>query len=198
MRIVGGKFRGREIIAPAGQYIRPTADRVRESVFNILEYGKTNIRLEGARVLDAFAGTGALGLEALSRGAKCVTFMDSDTKACRINIDALAVGTETTLIRSNCLSPPKASKPCDLIFLDPPYNKGLAPPALEALIATGWITENSICVVELAAKEPFETPSGFAIIEERRYGAARVILVTSDELANHTRPAREPDVPLNG
>ena len=186
MRIVGGKFRGREIIAPPGQDIRPTADRVRESLFNILEHGKANIRLEGARVLDAFAGTGALGLEALSRGARCVTFMDSDTKACRINIEALDVGAETNLIRADCLSPPKASESCDLIFLDPPYNKGLAPPALEVLIATGWITENTICVVELAAKEPFEPPSGFAIKEERRYGTARVILVTSDELASHT------------
>jgi 16S rRNA (guanine966-N2)-methyltransferase len=183
MRIVGGRFRGRVLAAPPGRDIRPTADRVRESVFNILEHGKAHARpgggsrLVGARVLDGFAGTGALGLEALSRGASAVTFMDCDTVACRANIDALDAGTDTGLIRADCLSPPPAAQPCDLILLDPPYGQGMAAPALRALAAAGWIAEDAIGVVELAAKEAFDPPGGFAITEERRYGAARVVLL---------------------
>lgn len=184
MRIVSGKYRGRAIEAPPGRDIRPTADRVRESIFNILEHGKDYARpgggscIVGARVLDAFAGTGALGLEALSRGAASVTFMDTDTKACKFNIDALDAASETRLIRADCLSLRPAQDPCDLILLDPPYNSGLAAPALEALAAAGWIADDAVCVIELAAKEAFGPPAGFTVRDERRYGAARVVLVT--------------------
>ena len=185
MRIVGGKFRGRAIAAPPGRDIRPTADRVRESVFNILIHGKFEFHFNVARVLDCFAGTGALGLEALSRGALSVAFMDTDIKPCRANIDALDAGAETKLIRADCLSPPGASEPCDLIFLDPPYNKGLAAPALAALDKVGWIADHAICVVELAAKENFDPPDDFVVVEERRYGAARVVLLVYNRTHAH-------------
>lgn len=187
MRIVSGKYRGRVIAAPTGRDIRPTADRVRESIFNILEHGKDYARpgggspIEGARVLDCFAGTGALGLEALSRGAASAAFMDTDTRPCRTNIEALDAADDTRLIRDDCLKPRKTTDPCDLIFLDPPYDKGMAAPALDALAQAGWITDGAICVVELAANEPFEPPEGFAITEERRYGAARVIFLIFDQ-----------------
>lgn len=183
MRIVSGKYRGRVIEAPPGRDIRPTADRVRESAFNIIEHGKNYARpgggspIEGTRVLDCFAGTGALGLEALSRGAASAFFMDTDTRPCRTNIDALGAADDTRLIRDDCLKPRKTTEPRTLIFMDPPYNKGMAAPALEALKIAGWIAEGAICVVELAATESFEPPKGFTIIEERRYGAARVIFL---------------------
>jgi 16S rRNA (guanine966-N2)-methyltransferase len=175
MRIVGGKYRGRNIAAPPGRDIRPTADRVREAVFNILEHGKA--ALNGVTVLDAFAGTGAMGLEALSRGAQSVAFMDLNVNACQTNIDALEVGVEAKLICADCLSPPNASEPRDLIFLDPPYSQGLAAPALEALAAAGWIGDDAVCVVELAARGKFQPPAGFTATEERRYGAARIVIL---------------------
>jgi len=181
MRIVGGKYRGRNITALPGRDIRPTADRVREAIFNILEHGEDYAGPVGARVLDAFAGTGALGLEALSRGASSVTFMDTGTKPSQVNIDALDAGTGSNLIRADCLSPPRATEQCDLIFLDPPYNKGLSAPALEALAAAGWIAVDASCVIELAAQEEFQPPAGFAVMEERRYGAARVVFLNHSQ-----------------
>lgn len=179
MRIVGGRNRGRTIAAPPGRDIRPTADRVRESVFNILEHGAAG-NPDGARVLDGFAGTGAMGLEALSRGAAFATFMDTDISACRANIEALGETESTDTFRADCLAPPRATAPCSLIFLDPPYNSGLAAPALEALAAAGWISDGAVCVIELASKETFDPPAGFTVTDDRRYGAARVVFATRD------------------
>ncbi len=179
MRIVGGRHRGRAIEAPPGRDIRPTADRVRESVFNILEHGKAG-NPAGARVLDGFAGTGAMGLEALSRGAASAIFMDTDIAPCRVNIDALGEDDATEAIRADCLSPPPATQPCALVFLDAPYDRGMSAPALTALAASGWIADGAVCVIELAAGEDFEPPPGFTITDERRYGAARVVFATRD------------------
>ena len=191
MRIVGGRLRGRRLEAPGGTTLRPTADRTREALFNILCQGKLDWRpgadaggagnpLTGARVLDAFAGTGALGLEALSRGAGFVTFMENQAAAldaCRRNIDALGETARAELLRGDVLRPPKAVTPCELVLMDPPYNQDLAPPALAALHRAGWLAPGALATVELMAQEPFTPPDGFATLDERKYGKARLVFL---------------------
>ena len=173
MRIVAGKLRGRAIVAPPGDLVRPTSDRVREAVFNVLAHGDAT--LEGARVLDAFAGSGALGLEALSRGAAFATFIDVATDAIaaiKQNADALDVARACRVIRGDAIQPPRADAPCDLVFLDPPYRSGLAANALKQLADAGWIAEDATIVVELGG--PFVAPDGFTLTDERRYGRTRI------------------------
>jgi len=184
MRIVAGKHRGRRLVAPEGVAVRPTADRTREALFNILGQGRGGpAPLEGARVLDAFAGTGALGLEALSRGAGTVAFMESQPSALAAlerNIEALGERAHAKALRADVLRPPRAEAPAAIVLMDPPYNQGLAEPALTALAETGWIAADTIVVVELMAKEPFEAPPGFAVTDERKYGKARLVFVGRD------------------
>ena len=175
MRIVGGRHRGRALAAPAGRAVRPTADRVRESIFNILGHDAPGI--EGAQVLDGFAGTGAMGLEALSRGADRATFMDIDIGSCRANVEALGEAARSRLIAGDCTRPGPAPEAHDLVFLDPPYAGGLAAPALDALARAGWLAERAVCVVELAAGETFDPPDGFAPVDSRKYGAARIVIL---------------------
>jgi 16S rRNA (guanine966-N2)-methyltransferase len=182
VRIVAGKHRGRPLVAPPGRDLRPTSDRVREAVFNALCHGNNRIgdgdAVRDATILDGFSGTGAVGLEAASRGATQVTLMDRDATAlnfCRRNVDALGEQATVTILSGDCLTPVKAASPCSLVFLDPPYGSGMAADALPALARAGWIAEGALCVVELAAKEPFEPPDGITIVDERRYGAARVV-----------------------
>lgn len=183
MRIVAGAYKGRRIEAPEGRDLRPTSDRVREALFNILLHGM-EIELGDMAVLDVFAGTGAMGLEALSRGARRATFVDSSAAAIqsvRRNAGALGAAREITVLKldaANLAAPPMvAEAPCGLAFLDPPYGTGLAVPALDGLLRRGWIGPGSVCTVEVAAKEPFEAPRGFAVEDERKYGAARVIIL---------------------
>jgi 16S rRNA (guanine966-N2)-methyltransferase len=184
MRIVGGRHRGRRIEAPAGLEVRPTADRTREALFNILEHGQFTAdgtsALAGARVLDAFAGSGALGLEALSRGAAHATFMDNNAiarSAIRASTKALGESARASILQADATRPPAAGMPCNVVFLDPPYRSGLAEQALAALAARGWIAEGAVCSVELAAREPFAPPPGFTGVDVRRYGKARLILL---------------------
>ena len=184
MRIVAGRHRGRPIAAPEGRDLRPTADRVREAVFNALCHGNARIgegdAVRGAVVLDAFAGTGAMGLEAASRGAAHVALMELDHAAlhlCRRNVADLGEQARVTVLAGDCLNPVRAAAPCDLVLLDPPYRSGLAGPALAALARAGWIAAGALCVVELAAKERFAPPAGFTVLDERRYGAARVVFL---------------------
>jgi 16S rRNA (guanine966-N2)-methyltransferase len=184
MRIVGGAHRGRRIEAPAGLEVRPTADRTREALFNILEHGGFSVDgtspLPGARVLDAFAGSGALGLEALSRGAVHATFMDNNAIArsvIRANAKALGESARASILQADATRPPAAGMPCSVVLLDPPYRSGVAPQALAALAARGWIADRAVCSVEAAAREPFAPPPGFAVVDERRYGKARLILL---------------------
>jgi 16S rRNA (guanine966-N2)-methyltransferase len=185
MRITGGRHRGRPIAAPEGPKVRPTSDRARQAVFNILSHGRlarAGSPIAGARVLDAFCGTGAMGLEALSRGAASATFLESDARvlaAAKRNAEALGESGRATFLQADATRPPRATAPCDLVFLDPPYGSGLAPVALSALLALGWIARDSVIVVELAAREPFQAPDGFEVVDERRYGAARVVLLTT-------------------
>ncbi len=193
MRIVGGRHRGRRLEAPGGMALRPTADRTREALFNILCQGKLDWRpngqegdnpLAGARALDAFAGTGALGLEALSRGAGFVTFMENQAAAlntCQSNIEALGEAAQAELLRCDVLRPPKTMAPCELVLMDPPYNQDLAPPALVALRTAGWLAPGALATVELMATEPFAPPEGFETLDERKYGKARLVFLRAPE-----------------
>lgn len=179
MRIVGGRHRGRALKAPAGRALRPTAARAREALFNILTHGRLGgPALAGAAVLDAFAGTGALGFEALSRGAAQVFALENDRAAARClaaNAEALGEAERLTLIQADATRPPPAPGAADIAFLDAPYESGLTAPALSALARGGWLASGALVVVETAAKDGREItlPAGFEVLETRRYGAAR-------------------------
>jgi 16S rRNA (guanine966-N2)-methyltransferase len=173
MRVVGGRLRGRNLAAPSSRDIRPTADRLRESVFNILIHAYDN-PVEGARALDLFAGTGALGIEAVSRGAKFTLFVDNGAEAralLRNNIEALGLGGVTKVYRRDAadLGPAHPVEPFSLVFLDPPYGKGLAEKALASLRDGGWLTPGALLVVEEAKAAGFAAPDGFEELERRAY-----------------------------
>jgi 16S rRNA (guanine966-N2)-methyltransferase len=173
MRVVGGRLKGRNIAAPASRDIRPTADRLRESVFNILVHAYDN-PIDGARVLDLFAGTGALGIEAASRGAAFVLFVDNGAEAralLRNNVEALALGGVTKVYRRDATDPGPAHpmQPFSLAFLDPPYGKGLADKSLAALRDGGWLVQRALVVVEEAKAAGFAAPEGFEELERRAY-----------------------------
>src|SRR6516162_8772111 len=173
MRVVGGRLRGRNLAAPASREIRPTADRLRESLFNILVHAYDN-PLEGARVLDLFAGTGALGIEAISRGAGFALFVDNGAEAralLRNNVEALALGGVTKVFRRDAtnLGPAHPVEPFSVAFLDPPYGKGLAEKALASLRDGGWLTPGALLVVEEAKAASFKPPDGFEELERRAY-----------------------------
>jgi 16S rRNA (guanine966-N2)-methyltransferase len=189
MRIVGGSHRGRPLQAPPGDRIRPTSDRAREALFNILAHRGWGPgggpAYAGVTVLDAFAGTGALGLEALSRGAVRTIFLENDRTALatlRANVRALGEEARTATVPGDAAKPPAATARCALAFLDPPYGKGLAAPALEALSAAGWLEPGAVCVVETATAEALGAPPGFTLLDERRYGAARLTFLRAPGL----------------
>jgi 16S rRNA (guanine966-N2)-methyltransferase len=172
MRIVGGRLRGRTLVGPKSQAIRPTADRLRESLFNILVHGYGD-PVTGARVLDLFAGTGAFGLEAISRGAAFALFIDNRAEArglIRANIDALGLGGVTRIFRRNAakLGTAHPVEPFSLVFVDPPYGKRLAEAALASARAGGWFSPDALIVVEEKAGA-FKTPPGFVELERRAY-----------------------------
>jgi 16S rRNA (guanine966-N2)-methyltransferase len=180
MRVVGGRHRGRRLIAPPGDTVRPTSDRAREALFNILSHGDfaaAGSPFADENVLDAFAGTGAFGLEALSRGAARAAFIETDRAALstlRQNIAALDEEDAAHVVAGDATRPPRAPFACALAFLDPPYRSGLAVTALAALTQMGWLGPRAVAVVEVAANEEFAAPEGFAMIDERKYGAARL------------------------
>jgi 16S rRNA (guanine966-N2)-methyltransferase len=181
MRIVGGRFRGRMLKAPRSQAIRPTADRLRETLFNILAHSYGDV-VSGARVVDLFAGTGALGLEALSRGAAFVLFVDDGAESralLRANVEALGAGGTSKIFRRDAarLGPVHPLAPFTLAFLDPPYGKGLAEKALASARDGGWLAADALVVVEEAADAPFAPPEGFAEVERREYGDTRLIFL---------------------
>ena len=173
MRIVGGSLRGRALVTPRSYAVRPTADRLRESLFNILAHAYDD-PVAGARVLDLFAGTGALGIEAVSRGAAFTLFVDNGAEAralLRNNVEALGLGGVTKVYRRDAtnLGPAHPLEPFSLAFLDPPYGKGFAEQALVSLRDGGWLTPGALLVVEEAKAAAFAAPDGFEELERRAY-----------------------------
>ncbi len=178
MRIVGGRLKGRVLHAPSSRAIRPTSERLRESIFDILAH-RHGGALEGARVVDLFAGSGALAIEALSRGAEFALLVDNGAEAralLRANVEALALGGVTRIWRADAtrLGKAPAGPPFTLAFLDPPYDKGLAEPALSALCAGSWLAPGALVVVEEAAKAEIAAPPALERVDERVYGETRI------------------------
>ena len=181
MRVVGGRLKGRNLASPSSREIRPTADRLRESVFNILvhAYGDP---IPEARVLDLFAGTGALGIEAVSRGAAFALFIDNGAEAralLRNNVEALGLGGVTKIFRRDAthLGPVHPLEPFSLTFVDPPYGKGLAEKALASLREGGWLVPGALLVVEEAKAASFAAPDGFEELERRAYDDTEFVFV---------------------
>ena len=184
MRIVAGSCRGRRLSVPEGGEVRPTADRTREAVFNVLAHGIRWPGLQDAVVVDLFAGSGALGLEALSRGARHATFIDNADGALRTarrNAAELGLWRQATLLRLDAtrLAPPPLAARCPaaLAFLDPPYGRDLVLPTLLGLAGKGWIGAGSIIVAEMSARDSLEPPKGYELLDDRTYGAARVLFL---------------------
>ena len=182
MRIIAGKYRARKLIAPEGKNTRPTSDRAREAVFNVLEarWRKQGTNWNKLSILDVFAGTGALGLEALSRGAVSLTAAENDPAATACfwkNADAFVKDGVPVRLFPDALIPPQTERAVNLLFMDPPYAKGLVAPALEALLKTGWIDKETVCVIETEKGEKDVLPAGFEISDTRVYGKAAVLFV---------------------
>jgi 16S rRNA (guanine966-N2)-methyltransferase len=180
MRIVGGKLKGRSLAAPSGQATRPTSDRVREAIFNILAHGIEHFAIGDARVLDLFAGTGALGLEALSRGARFCQFVDYDAEArglIRRNADDLGLIGQCKIWRRDATRLGRATPqpPFDLVFADPPYGKGLGEKALSSLLEGGWLVPQAIVVLEEASSAEIAQPAELSVIHRRLYGDTQVV-----------------------
>lgn len=187
MRVVGGRLRGRALAAPKSQAIRPTADRLRESLFNILVHAYGDA-VAGARVLDLFAGSGALGIEALSRGAAFALFVDDGAEAralLRENIASLGLGGVTRVFRRDAtqLGPAHPVEPFSLAFLDPPYGRGLAERALAAAHSGEWLTPEALVLVEEAAAAKFAAPAGYTELERRRYDDTELVFLRGEVTA---------------
>ena len=183
MRVVGGRLGGRTLAAPKSHAIRPTADRLREALFNILAHAYGD-PVSGARVLDLFAGTGGLGIEALSRGAAFALFVDEGAEAralLRDNVTTLGLGGTSRIFRRDAtkLGPVHPLEPFSLVFLDPPYGQGLAVKALESARAGGWLMLDALIVVEETTKADFTPPEGFAETERRCYDDTEFIFLRS-------------------
>jgi 16S rRNA (guanine966-N2)-methyltransferase len=181
MRIVAGKFRGARIETPKGLATRPTSDRVRQALFNVLEHGAPKVAFEGARVLDLFAGSGALGLEALSRGARFCLFIEESAAAraaIRRNVEALGLTGATKIWRRDAtrLGPAGPLQPFDLILCDPPYGQGLGERALAAAADSGWVGAGAIAVLEERAEAVTAWPARFEEIDRRRYGETAIAI----------------------
>ena len=181
MRIVSGRYRGRTLLAPSGETTRPTSDRARQAIFNILEHAPWSQGLGERRVIDLFAGSGALGLESLSRGAAFCLFVETDEEArgaIRDNIEALGLFGQTRIHRRDATDlgprPASAGPPFDLALLDAPYRKGLVERALAGLHAGGWLQPDALVMAERGSDEADLEAPGFATLDSRTYGAARV------------------------
>lgn len=175
MRIIGGAYRGKNLYSPQNEGVRPTADRAREAVFNILN-SKLNNNWAEYDVLDVFTGTGALGLEALSRGAKSVALLDINLQTAKRNATLFPKEKEKIkLISADAANLPPTQKTYNLVFMDAPYNKGLSAAALKSLAEKGWLAPNAWVLVELEKDEALDNIPCFEQVDERRYGLARVI-----------------------
>lgn len=185
MRIVGGRHKGAALVAPKTRAIRPTGDRTREAVFNILAHGAFDAAIEGARVLDLFAGSGALGLEALSRGARFCLFIDTGAESralIRRNVEALGLTGATKIWRRDAtrLGPARPMPGFDLVFADPPYGQALGTAALASLLAGGWLAPDGLVVLEESADVEVVAPAGLAAVDRRVYGDTQLVFLRHD------------------
>src|SRR3978361_874868 len=195
MRVVGGRLKGRSLASPSSRDIRPTADRLRESLFNILIHAYDD-PIADARVLDLFAGTGALGIEAVSRGAKFALFVDNGAEAralLRNNVESLGLGGVTKVYRRDAtdLGPAYPVEPFALVFLDSPYGRGVAGEALAALRDGGWLTPGALLVVEEAKAAAFAAPDGFEELDRRAYDDTEVVFFRQASYKRRTIPRQE-------
>lgn len=183
MRITGGSLRGRALVGPSDDSVRPTSDKVRQAIFNILSHHDfgNGFTFEGASVADLFAGTGAMGLEAVSRGARFCLFVDDSAESralIRRNVEALGLTGASKIWRRDATDlgpmPPGAGGPFDLVFLDPPYRKDLVAPALAALIGGGWLAAKALVITETVADEPLPAGEPFRLADRRQYGDTSV------------------------
>ncbi len=184
MRIVGGKFKGRHLTTPDGQNTRPTSDRAREAIFNVLAHAEWAPDLDGARVMDVFAGSGALGFEAMSRGAAFCLFVETDDAArgaIRDNVEAFSLFGTTRVHRRDATQlgtrPGSQAETFNLVFLDPPYRKGLGEKALETLISGNWLSSAAVVVFERAVDEDDFATEVWDKINTKIYGAAQVLFL---------------------
>jgi 16S rRNA (guanine966-N2)-methyltransferase len=184
MRVVAGRFRGRALVAPPGLSTRPTADRVRQALFDVLTHAPFAPDLNGARVMDLFAGSGALGIEAISRGATFSLFVETDELArgaIRTNLDALGLIGSGRVHRRDAtdlgMRPASDGSPFDIAFLDPPYGKGLGEAALAGLLAGGWLAPGALAVLERGADDAPASIPGFELMAEREWGPAKVLFL---------------------
>lgn len=181
MRIVGGSHRGRTLASPGSSAVRPTSDKVREALFNILAHGVDGFDLAGAHVLDLFAGTGALGFEALSRGAASCVFVENSALSRALiqeNIASFGFGGAARLFRRDAtkLGPSTQAVAFDLVFADPPYGRGLAELALQSAIEGRWLAEQALVAIEECADAEIALPSGMARVDRRVYGATQIVI----------------------
>ena len=181
MRVVGGRLRGRALATPKDDAVRPTSDRVREALFNILEHGIEDFSIDGINVLDLFAGTGALGIEALSRGAAQGVFVENAAASRALlqeNFQALGLGGIANIFRRSAVDLGGAYRKLsfELVFADPPYGKGLAEQAIAAAIENGWLSDGAVIVIEESADVEIAWPPGCSEIDRRIYGATQVAI----------------------
>ena len=179
MRVIAGIWKGKRLVAPEGDSVRPTSERARQALFDMLWHAPWAGRqvLEGAVVLDAFAGTGALGLEALSRGAARASFIEKDRAALvALRTNIAKTGAEAQVIAGDATTPPRPMQPATLIFLDPPYGSGLLAPALAALDLAGWIAPGAVICTELGQRDPLPE-TRFATLDDRTHGKARLLIL---------------------
>jgi 16S rRNA (guanine966-N2)-methyltransferase len=181
MRVVGGRLRGRALASPKSHAIRPTSDRLRESLFNILAHAYDLPQAE-TRVLDLFAGTGALGIEALSRGAAYATFVEDSAEGrglIRANMDTFGLNGAARILRrdATALGPAGTIAPFDVVFLDPPYGKGLGEKALKSAAEGGWLKPGALCVLEERADVAVELPQGFELADRRETGESQLCII---------------------
>ncbi|MEM8812262.1 MAG: 16S rRNA (guanine(966)-N(2))-methyltransferase RsmD [Pseudomonadota bacterium] len=200
MRIIAGRNKGTRLTSPKSRSVRPTSDRVRETIFNILEHG-LGVDLKNARVLDLFAGTGALGLEALSRGASLAVFVDSGVEArglIRQNVERTAATGQTRVFRRDAarLGPAGGEAPFDLCFADPPYGQALGIAALLSARSGGWLAPGAMCVLEESATEDLNLPAGFTEADRRVVGETVLVFVTADGISSDREAvSRRDDLP---
>lgn len=177
MRIVGGKYRGKKLWAPQGKDVRPTSERAREAVFNIL-YSKLGGNYSELTLLDIFCGTGAFGFEALSRGFKYVSFIDIDTAPILHNSKLFAAERQKfEIIKADATRLPYAKQQYDVIFMDAPYTKGLTAETIKQILQQQWLNKNAVCIIEIRKNEELNIPDEFELIDERIYGLARILFI---------------------